>query len=422
MPFTCSQIVTAIVQDVCTPDTGALAPGVFPPALQPPSVTILDWNSQLGSLTLCPACPSGAGDPVFNSIFPVFTAATQSWYPAGSDGVSVWPPYNIGGKRSDTGGLFGLFWFPPGFAGPNAVWCLSIACELNNSVWVGIKTVGADPIGTYIRDTTNLLGVVCSGAPGCYHVTGPGKIMWFQASQFITVVPNGSLATGLGVSTWTDQSGNANNAQQPNLGLQFTYYQIGTRKGKTAVVNPTDGGSGYNAVMASPLSLNPPFTFIFCAGRTQTLNTRQNYLLALRACAPVAIFGSHNLGFLDPWGGAIVADSGVSIQFGDFKLHIYGAMVPASYLVDGITFFFADIAVGSAVSYVNVIPANPIGTSGVNTICYGPGVPPDIHGPAGGSFSGDIAEIIAYDTVAGKGQIEAEIKRMQTIYDNGVNP
>lgn len=138
---TCQTRDSIEVVDVCTPDTGPPVPATWSNP-QPVSLTITGYDEN--AFQTVPACGAGSAVATFNGVLPVratISAATLVWSTAGSTFFVFQPEF----VQSQSALIFVQF-----LAGTQ--WKLLIRCEASlQEIWQGTKTVGLDPIGTYMR-------------------------------------------------------------------------------------------------------------------------------------------------------------------------------------------------------------------------------------------------------------------------------
>lgn len=142
---TCQQQCEINVTDACTPDTGPNVPTTWSNP-QPARIRVVNYDAnKFGIITGCGSL--GVVTP-WDGTLPVQYApnnATLKYWPAGSAFPNV-QNYLI----QSSAAVIELFYVPTYF-GTHGAWHMVIDCLGGGVIWEGLKDVGLDPTGTYMR-------------------------------------------------------------------------------------------------------------------------------------------------------------------------------------------------------------------------------------------------------------------------------
>lgn len=152
----CTQEFSLEVQTGCVPDTGPPVPLAWANP-QPAGIKVTGYDAS--AFQIVPVCPGGTSVQNWDGTLPVMASTgpgTLIYATAGST-FFVFSPRFVQGQS--------CLCFVQFFGGVQ--WKLSIRCESSlQDLWLGSKTVGLTPIGTYMR-------VVSTGSadlPLCLHI------------------------------------------------------------------------------------------------------------------------------------------------------------------------------------------------------------------------------------------------------------
>jgi hypothetical protein len=152
----------------CCGDIGNPVPGTWSNP-QPARVRVHNYSAVLAALGVCPGCDA-SGNPAWDGTLPVQLndggfATLIYWFPAGTTGAyntPVLPPLSVAGKQISNGIAVGFFIDIQLHAGVR--WVFQIRCVATGQpgnqllIWEGSKSVGNDPIGTYVQSSSSQTG------------------------------------------------------------------------------------------------------------------------------------------------------------------------------------------------------------------------------------------------------------------------
>lgn len=155
--------ITCTNQTVPNSDTGSIHYNLVKTGTvnQPSRVRVANYlAANFGTIT---GCGNGGYVNIWDGTLPVqyFPAATTlKYWPAGS----AFPNIAVFLIQNSAASIELLY--NPNYFGSSGAWTLTIACKIGGTIWAGIKAVGLDPTGTYVR----LAGSQQASGPNCLHI------------------------------------------------------------------------------------------------------------------------------------------------------------------------------------------------------------------------------------------------------------
>jgi len=156
------EVVTPGCDPICVPDTGVAVPTLW--ICPPTQRRIVCYSAFVNSLVVCPDCFDAAGEEIWDGTFPNIWTPTADFI-EWSCSYDTFGRVDVQGKRLSINLDLKL----ADIDGPNR-WFLYAFCDLpsppaplgaQKTVWSGLKLVGEDSTGIYMRNDG------CSVGPAC---------------------------------------------------------------------------------------------------------------------------------------------------------------------------------------------------------------------------------------------------------------
>jgi hypothetical protein len=265
MNIICSKPFSIDVTAVpCTPDIGPAVPATWSDP-QPGALIVTGFDVSV--FQVVPACPAGSATANWDGRFPVraTTAANNLIYSTPGSTFFVFAPFFVQGQSC----LISIQLIA------STSWNLTIRCESSLQVlWAGTKTVGLNPIGTYMR----VANAGSADLPLCLHVN-ENPFDWSGMVWVPTLIQPDGTASASGAGANFAVSATANNPVS-NSGtitgsMNYTGPVCGARVRITVTGADTGGFSSFR-VQCNGITIAVDPAVGFAVGVTDHFFTIQN--------------------------------------------------------------------------------------------------------------------------------------------------